>query len=123
MDLASWDYTQQYPNQESSNQDEPTQDHVLQDNVDANSPDDSGEEGSGRPTFHADFDASGQLTLHITPVAQFGIVWAFAEVPDTSVGHNAEDEAFQFVSFFSKSYSGGLHRRLYHSLLCRLILV
>lgn len=85
IQVAEWDYTQTYPNQEGKVQNKPDQTHAAKDGVIKKAPDGSGFDA---PKFHADIDVKGRLTLTLTPLAQFGINWQI-DVPDVSVSQLA----------------------------------
>ena len=97
VDLAHWDYTQQYPNQPQATQDEPTRDQGVVDNARKGLPAGTGEAGSS-PQFHADVAANGYLTVTISPLLTFGITWALASVPDTSIDFGMDSYATMTAS-------------------------
>ncbi|KAK3360720.1 family 18 glycosyl hydrolase [Lasiosphaeria hispida] len=81
MNVASWDYTQQYPNQDSSRQDDPAENSKAKAKQLSDGPAGSGFDA---PKFHADIEIKGRLTLTLTPKVLFGIQWK-VDVPDVSV--------------------------------------
>ncbi|KAK0710667.1 hypothetical protein B0H67DRAFT_516214 [Lasiosphaeris hirsuta] len=81
MNVASWDYTQQYPNREQSQQDEPAEKSKAKAKQLKEAPSGSGFDA---PKFHADIEVKGRLTLTLTPKVIFGIQWK-VDIPDVTV--------------------------------------
>ncbi|KAH7633186.1 family 18 glycosyl hydrolase [Sordaria sp. MPI-SDFR-AT-0083] len=80
LKIAEWEYTQQYPNTLGVNQNPPEKHSGATSFFDKAAPNDS---GFPQPTFHADIDAQGHLTVTMKPVVSFGLTWAI-DVPDVS---------------------------------------
>ncbi len=81
MNVASWDYTQQYPNQDAVQQDRPGENSKAKAKQVKEGPKGSGFDS---PKFHADIEVKGRLTLTLTPKVIFGIQWKL-DIPDVSV--------------------------------------
>ncbi|KAM7204861.1 family 18 glycosyl hydrolase [Rhypophila sp. PSN 637] len=81
MKVASWDYTQQYPNREQVEQDKPEENDKAEAKQMKDAPAGT---GFDEPKFHADIEVKGRLTLTLTPKVIFGIQWK-VDVPDVSV--------------------------------------
>lgn len=82
MNMAQWDYTQQYPDKNGRGDD------AITGKTDPNLPSAAGtdpEDTIGVPKFYYDVDARGQLTVTVTPQITLGIVFASSQVPDASV--------------------------------------
>ncbi|KAI1381148.1 family 18 glycosyl hydrolase [Hypoxylon crocopeplum] len=82
--LANWDYTQQYPNNGGDVQSGLTADSEVHENTAFGQP---GNDTAGEPSWLFDVSASGALTMHVTPVAQFGIVFQIQgfDIPDSAI--------------------------------------
>ncbi|KAK3338506.1 hypothetical protein B0H65DRAFT_446351 [Neurospora tetraspora] len=80
LKIAEWEYTQQYPNTMGVTQNPPKKHSGATSFFDKAAPNDS---GFPQPTFHADVDAHGYLTVTMKPVVSFGLTWAI-DVPDVS---------------------------------------
>ncbi|KAH8682064.1 hypothetical protein BX600DRAFT_429956 [Xylariales sp. PMI_506] len=74
IEVANWDYTQQYPNQGSTVADGLSKDAGAE-----------ASGGVGTQTWHADVEAVGSLAVHLTPVIQFGIVFT---IPDVTIANS-----------------------------------
>jgi chitinase len=82
IDLAKWDYTQQYPDKNNGGNDAFT---AVKDPYNPSAAAADPDDPVGVPRFYYDVDARGQLTVTVTPQITLGIVFASSDVPDASV--------------------------------------